>query len=284
MSVVNLFVIGVKKAGTSWLYYVLDQHPDVFMSEVKELYFFGEQYPEKLSAYHRHFPFEASYTYFGEATVTYFRSARIARQIKDYSPEAKVLAIVRDPIERLLSQFRYHKQLGVLDEEATLDEVIADDAFRLLEDSHYEDTLPAYAETFGPEQFRVVSLEEATADPEPFWVDLQAFLGLERVPLPDLSARPKNPTGSRAFRRLYRATVHPIKQRYPALYERMLRSEVVQGAKRQLLQALGTAERAPLAPNARMRLHREFASTYAYLSEQNLRLSRETRRSHSLDP
>lgn len=267
MNVVNLFVIGVKKAGTSWLYYLLDHHPDVFMSRVKELYFFGNEYPEKLDAYHRHFPFDESYAYFGEATVTYFRSERVARQIKDYSPAARVLAIVRDPIERVRSQFRYHKQLGVLAEEATLDEVFADDDFRLLEDSHYEETLPAYRDVFGAEQFRVISLEEATADPHAFWADLQAFLELERAPLPDLSARPRNPTGGKAFRRLYRTTIHPIKQRYPALYERMLQSSAVRWAKQMLLEAFGTAEKEALTPTEQKRLRREFAPTYAYLSE-----------------
>jgi hypothetical protein len=265
MSVVNLFVIGVKKAGTSWLYYLLDQHPDIFMSRVKELYFFGEHYPERLDDYHRHFPFDASYTYFGEATVTYFRHAHIAREIKAYSPEAKVLAIVRDPVERLLSQFRYHKQLGVLPEDATLHDVFADDAFRMLEDSHYETTLPAYRDVFGDPQFRIISLEEATAEPEAFWVDLQAFLDIEAVPLPDLNARPKNPTGSATFRRLYRSTVHPLKQRYPGVYERMLESTIVQWAKQQLLHVLGTAEKEVLSPDQHAALRRAFAPTYAYL-------------------
>jgi hypothetical protein len=267
MNVVNLFVIGVKKAGTSWLYYLLDQHSDIFMSRVKELYFFGEHYPERLDDYHRHFPFEASFTYFGEATVTYFRHARIAREIRDYSPEAKVLAIVRDPIERLLSQFRYHKQLGVLPEDAVLRDVFADEAFQLLEDSHYEQTLPAYREVFGDEQFRVVSLEEATAEPAAFWGDLQAFLGVHAVPLPDLNARPKNPTGGAAFRRLYRSTIHPIKQRYPGVYERMLESPLVQWTKQQLLQVLGTAEDDALTPDLRAELRREFAPTYDYLEQ-----------------
>lgn len=267
MSVVNLFVIGVKKAGTSWLYYLLDQHPDIFMSQVKELYFFGEHEMDQLDAYHRHFPFEKAHTYYGEATVTYFRDEHIARAIRDYSPGAKVLAIVRDPIERLLSQFRYHKQLGVLPEDAALEDVFANESFRLLEDSHYEQTLPAYRAVFGDEQFRVVSLEEAIDAPEAFWRDLQVFLGVNAVPLPDLNARPKNPTGGAAFRRLYRHTVHPIKQRFPGVYERMLESAVVQWTKQQLLQVLGTAVRGGLSADERAALRREFAPTYAYLDQ-----------------
>lgn len=267
MSVVNLFIIGVKKAGTSWLYYLLDQHPDIFMSEVKELYFFGERGLDELDDYHRHFAFEHDYTYFGEATVTYFREEATARAIHDYSPEAKVLAIVRDPIERVLSQFRYHKQLGVLPEAARLDDVFADASFQLLADSHYEQTLPAWRKVFGEAQFRVVSLEEAIAAPGDQWRDLQAFLDLDPVPLPDLNARPKNPTGGAAFRRLYRHTVHPIKQRFPDVYEGMLESAVVRWAKQQLLQVLGTAERDVLSGVERAALRREFAPTYAYLDQ-----------------
>jgi hypothetical protein len=267
MSVVNLFIIGVKKAGTSWLYYLLDQHPDIFMSEVKELYFFGERGLGELDDYHRHFPFEENYTYFGEATVTYFRDVSIAHAIRDYSPEAKVLAIVRDPIERLLSQFRYHKQLGVLPEDAWLDDVFADESFRLLEDSHYEETLPAWQEVFGAAQFHVVSLEEAVAAPDAQWHDLQVFLGVDPMPLPDLSARPRNPTGGAAFRWLYRSTIHPIKQQFPDVYERMLESPVVRWTKQQLLQVLGTAEPDVLSDDERRMLRREFAPTYAYLDQ-----------------
>lgn len=267
MSVVNLFIIGVKKAGTSWLYYLLNQHPDVFMSDVKELYFFGERGLDELDDYHRHFPFEEDYAYFGEATVTYFRDEAIARAVREYSPAAKVLAIVRDPIERVLSQFRYHKQLGVLPEEATLDDVFADASFQLLNDSHYEQTLPAWRETFGDAKFRVVSLEEAIAAPDEQWGDLQAFLDLDPVPLPDLSARPKNPTGGAAFRRIYRHTVHPIKQRFPGVYERMLESPAVQWAKQQLLHVLGTAERDVLSGAKREALRHEFRPTYAYLDQ-----------------
>ena len=65
---VNLFVIGVNKAGTSWLYTLLQKHPDVFMSAQKELFYFGERYPEGRDEYHAHFPFDQSYRYFGEAT------------------------------------------------------------------------------------------------------------------------------------------------------------------------------------------------------------------------
>ncbi len=186
MNRVNLFVIGVNKAGTSWLYYLLDHHPDVFMADAKELYYFGEAGPEEegpktLKAYHRHFPFDQDYRYFGDATVMYYKSAATADEIQAYNPDAKLLAIVRDPIQRLLSQFQYNKQLGLIDEATSLSEALPDRRY-LIDTSHYEETLPAYTDRFGADRFKVVSLEAGHADPgrsgKSFWTSLPC-----RVPL-----------------------------------------------------------------------------------------------------
>lgn len=267
MNRVNLFVIGVNKAGTSWLYYLLSEHPDIFMSDVKELYFFGEDQngPADLDAYHRHFPFDHSYRYFGEATVMYYREPQVAADIAAYNPDAKLLAIVRDPIERLVSQYRYHKQLGIIDEERTLSEVLEGDSGALLRDSHYEETLPPFAEQFGPDQFKIVSLEEGRNNPERLWTDLLSFLDLQQVPCPNPDATPENPTGSAAFRRVYRATVQPVKDHAPALYQWMLQSPLVRRTKLELLRLLGQADPEPISSEVKARLRTEFAPTYRYL-------------------
>jgi hypothetical protein len=274
MNRVNLFLIGVNKAGTSWLYTLLDQHPAVFMAEEKELYYFGEtgrddEAPRTLKAYHRHFPFDEDYQYFGDATVMYYRHAETADAIQAYNPDAKVLAIVRDPIERLRSQFQYHKQLGILDESTSVAEALDGRDPKLLRDSHYEQTLPAYAERFGPEQFTVVSLEAGKASPDAFWDDLLHFLSLPPVPRPTGDDRPKNPTGSAAFRAVYRHTVRPLRRLWPGGYRRLLGHPAARTAKRTLLRLLGTAgaDATHLPPELDARLREEFAPTYAYLRE-----------------
>lgn len=267
MQRVNLFLIGVQKAGTSWLYYLLDQHPDIYMSEVKELYFFGNagtNGPNTLDSYHSHFPFDENYRYFGEATPVYYREREAADQIRAYNPGAKILAIVRDPIQRILSQYRYHKQLGLVPEAIEFDEAIRDRT-HFLRDSHYEQTLPIYEEIFGPDQFMIVSLENAREDPQRLWTELQSFLDLSEAPLPNPNPSPENPTGSARFRRLYRATVRPVKNYVPGLYQRMLQNSVVRSAKRALLTILGTAEPESISAEQKRRLRDEFAPTYEYL-------------------
>ncbi|MFB6249685.1 MAG: sulfotransferase domain-containing protein [Salinibacter sp.] len=269
MDRVNLFVIGVNKAGTSWLYYLLSEHPDVFMSDVKELYFFGSEAegPADRAAYHRHFPFDEPYRYFGEATVMYYRKPAVAAEIEAYNPDAKLLAIVRDPIERLRSQYQYHKQIGLLDEETSLEGALDGRDPMLLRDSHYEETLPPFADRFGPEQFKVVSLEAGRDAPEALWTDLLSFLDLPAAPCPPPATEPENPTGSPAFRRVYRATVQPVKEHLPAAYEWMLQSAAVRRTKLALLSLLGTAEEDRIPSALRTRLEDEFAPTYAYLRD-----------------
>ncbi len=274
MNRVNLFLIGVNKAGTGWLYYLLAQHPDIYMAAEKELYFFGEEGVDEeqiatRADYHAHFPFGADYRYFGDATVMYYRSAATADAIYSYNPDAKALAIVRDPIQRLLSQFQYHKQLGILAETTSLEQALDGRDPQLLRDSHYEDTLPAYAERFGPAQFKVVSLEAGKQDPDTLWQTLQTFLDLPQAPRPTESSRPENPTGSAAFRAVYRHTVQPLRQAFPGVYRRLLGNAGARWAKRALLRLLGTAgaRTEALSPKMETRLRDEFAPTYAYLEE-----------------
>ena len=269
---VNLFVVGVNKAGTSWLYELLGAHPQVFMSAQKELHRFDEDPPGERAAYHAHFPFEKAgrpYRYFGEATPFYCHGgAATARRIRDYAPGAKVLAIVRDPVARLRSQFRYHKQLGYVREDAGPEALLSEATAELRADSHYEAFLPPFAETFGPDQFKLVSLEAARADVPACWAELQAFLGVRRVAAPAVGDRSRNATGSRAFRAVYRWGVHPIKRRVPALYRALLGNRAAQAAKRALLRLLGTDERGALPLRVSEALQKEFRPTYRYLAAQ----------------
>lgn len=269
MDGVNLFVIGVNKAGTSWLYHLLDKHPDIYMSDVKEPFFFGtdQEGPADLEAYHGLFSFNGSHSYYGEATATYYREPNVATEINTYNPNAKLIAIVRDPIQRTRSHFQYHKQLGIIDEETTLAEVLGTRDAHYISDSHYEQTLPTFTRQFGSDQFKVVSLEESKANPRSFWSDLLSFLSLPSTTCPAPDAKPENPTGSASFRWVYRTVMQPIKHRAPAVYQWMLQSTLVRQIKLGLIRFLGQAEKEPIPASVEKRLRREFSPTYTYLSD-----------------
>jgi hypothetical protein len=106
----NLFVVGVVRGGTTSLWGYLQQHPEIYMSPVKEPHFFTKA-GSKLAP---HYATERNYLalfsgarerFRGEASASYFGDAASPRAIKRVSPDAKILVILRDPVERAYSHY-----------------------------------------------------------------------------------------------------------------------------------------------------------------------------------
>jgi hypothetical protein len=124
---VNLFVVGEPRCGTTALHYFLDQHPDIFMSRVKEPMFFAKDCLEERSKYTRptkYGTFDGYSSLFqdvkiekiiGESSTRYLYSRVAARRIFNYNPSAKIIALFREPADFLIS---YHaQQLYLLNED-----------------------------------------------------------------------------------------------------------------------------------------------------------------------
>ena len=140
----NFFVVGVPKAGTTSLYHYLDQHPQIYMSPIKEpTYFADELRPEHFGEEMRHGEQRArqslrqyldgpmtsrgsglvtdwtdylklfrnvhGQTAIGEASVTYLWSPSAVRNIATKVPAAKIVMILRDPAGRAFSQYLYYQ-------------------------------------------------------------------------------------------------------------------------------------------------------------------------------
>lgn len=114
---VNLFIVGEQKAGTTYLYNYLNQHPQVSMSVVKEPSFFCKDlikdsisFHQKnyyydytnLDQYHNLFK-DFSKKVVGEASSTYLYSKKAAEKIHQYNPEAKIIISLREPVSFLYS-------------------------------------------------------------------------------------------------------------------------------------------------------------------------------------
>jgi len=134
----NLVVIGAQKAGTTSLHRYLDRHPEVSMSTPKELNFFTSpawNWWRGVDWYESHFADAGAFAVRGESSpsyTTYPRETGIAERMHAVIPDARLVYMVRDPIDRMVSQYLHLRANG--HELRSLAEVCSDPA---LADSTY---------------------------------------------------------------------------------------------------------------------------------------------------
>lgn len=104
--------IGVQKCASTWLYSILLDHPQVALSNPKELDFFSYHFGRGYQWYEKHFPGERQQRVFGEISPSYFIESSVPERLKSYAPHAKILVSLRDPVERAISNHRHEVRLG----------------------------------------------------------------------------------------------------------------------------------------------------------------------------
>jgi hypothetical protein len=120
----NFFIVGAPKCGTTALYEYLRPHPNIYMSEVKEPHFFAKDmgtYPriKTLEDYTELFAGSTEeHLRVGEASVYYLRSSVAIENIKAFNPNARIIAMFRNPVDMVYS---LHAQLLYVSEETERD-------------------------------------------------------------------------------------------------------------------------------------------------------------------
>lgn len=182
----NFVVIGAAKAGTTSLHHYLEQHPDVFMAERKELQFFQDpDHLSWLSLYRAQFPVPAPVR--GEASTLYSRSPAIpgvAGRMAALVPDMRIVYLVREPVERALASYR--EERFHLNERRPAEEAFADldDPYNpYVSASRYAEQLEDYLAHFPREQVLVLDQRELASDAPGVLDRVQRFLGLEVLPL-----------------------------------------------------------------------------------------------------
>ncbi len=176
----NLVVIGGLKCGTTSLHHYLALHPEIAMSRPKELNFFVEELNWDLGAdwYGSHF--DASSPVRGETSPHYTNRPRfegVAERMKHVAPDCRIVYMVRDPIDRMLSHY-LHNQGGGYDARP-LDEALADERSAYWQRSRYAYQLEPYIEAFGAERIAIFSSEELRDDRRGTVRRAYEFLGVD---------------------------------------------------------------------------------------------------------
>jgi hypothetical protein len=176
----NLIVIGAMKSGTTSLHNYLALHPEIFMSADKEPRFFTDEakWSQGLSWYEAHFPEPAPIR--GESTPDYTKFPAIrgaAERIHSVVPDVRLIYLVRDPIERIVSHYVDSYSFGRVN--GTLDEELADFDCHLVNCSRYYMQIEQYLEHFEPEQILVLVSEELRDDRQSTLQAAFRFLGVD---------------------------------------------------------------------------------------------------------
>lgn len=190
----NLFIAGAPRSGTSSLDAYFQAIPGIYMSRIKEPNFFSrkviaDDHPmvspiRDERRYLELFEAAGDVKYRGEASPNYLEDPEAPALIEKLAPGAKVIASLRDPVERIFSQYlmtRNVRPMGSFDEEVERVLRPQEDRSRSVlspETGCYSAHVERYRAVFG-QRFKVLIFEEWTADLPGTMQDLVRFLGLE---------------------------------------------------------------------------------------------------------
>ena len=159
----NFIVIGAMKAGTTSLFQYLRDHPDVFMSSPKELHFFSARGGKDLDWYEAHFAAAGTAIAIGEASAsytTYPDSEGVPERIAEVIPDARLIYLVRHPIERMRSHYLH--RIGAGKERLPIEQALIDDPI-YLGTSRYAARIERYLRCFPREQILIIRSEDLLA-------------------------------------------------------------------------------------------------------------------------
>ena len=214
MTLPNFFIIGAPKAGTTALYQYLQLHPEIFMSDPKEPHFFTYQcdrWPEwatpTLEDYQQLFAASNTAKAVGEASTWYLYSQNAAQAIGRLQPQARLIAMLRQPVDRAYASFVFRQQCG-WEDIADFTEAIRQESERIaqaqpwdyhyLQAGRYAEQLQRYYDVFPAVQIKVFLYEDFKADAARVLRSICQFLEVSEEDLAhgnktyNVTQRPKN--------------------------------------------------------------------------------------------
>ena len=244
----NFLIIGAQKAGTTSLFHYICQHPQIFTNNIKEIHFFDRHHQLGAKWYSSHFPLAGrllSNRRMGEATPYYLCHPHAPGRIAALLPQVKLIAVLRNPVERAISHYFHEKkkgreQLPILEAMQREEERCGGEWQRMLKDESYcsqthqsfsykqrgiyIEQLQRYWNFFSKEQILVV--ESSRLFFEPLAVLKQVFTFLEidsSLVIQDVSVKNANPSKSAAP-----SEVHTYLEQFFAPHNAMLQNALGQ--------------------------------------------------------
>ncbi len=196
----NLIVIGAMKASTTTFYELISRHPQVWFSGEKEPHYFTSPDYGDSAAWQGYLNlFEAApqtAKYIGEASTGYSKYPHFgdtAQRLCDDLRDPRLIYLIRDPVERTISNYRHAYLSGHYPVGTRLGEAIERDPI-LIDASCYARQIAAYRSVFEEERFLILTTDNLHAQPRQVMRRVEAFLELDAfdgwdAPLPQSNSK-----------------------------------------------------------------------------------------------
>jgi len=196
----DFFIVGAPKCGTTAMVQYLDDHPDIFFPDAKEVHFFGtdlvsRHYTRDLNRYLSLFNDWKGQNRIGEASVWYLYSKKAAEEIHAFDPDARIIIMLRNPVEMIYSNY-YQLFFNGDEDIPTFEEALAAEPdrkagrripndCRLVESLFYRDgamftnQVQRYFDVFGREAVHVIIFDDFKLDVAQSYRQTLQFLGVD---------------------------------------------------------------------------------------------------------
>ena len=188
----DFIIIGATKCGTTSLFSYLNQHPKILSPHKKEINFFNRNFELGIPWYLAHFPAIADSPEFitGEASPFYIYNQQVIARIKQLFPEIKLIAMLRNPVERTISEYYHAANHGL--EKRSLEEIIEIEKERLIVNSRskamqhfgyllnsiYVENIAKWKDNFSAENILIIQSESLFQDTASVMEKVYQFLGI----------------------------------------------------------------------------------------------------------
>jgi hypothetical protein len=288
----DFFIVGQPKSGTTALYEMLRRHPEVFMPEIKESWFFAQELhertpprpggmPQSLEEYLSLFAAAEAGQHSGEASPLYLWSATAAERIAAVQPRARIVAILREPASLLRS---LHLQFlrSYVEVETDFRKAIALEAERregrsvpahtywpqaLVYSEHvrYVDQLRRYRDLFGEERMLILIYDDFRRDNAAAVREVLRFIGADdSVPVESVDANQSVGVRSPRMHRVVNAS-GPLARVAKSAARALLPADVRRQARQRLLFSDPPEPDEELMAELRERFRGEVAALSEYL-------------------
>jgi len=279
---IDFFIVGAQKAGTTSLHKYLGNHPGIYMPDNKEINFFANdtEYAKGLAALESEYRGYAGERLKGLSHVQLIYRPQAPQRLFEHNAQAKIVVMLRNPIDRAYSAYWYARRNGVepcetfelaLERDQNLGDNCFEQAdFAYLDHGRYIEQLRRFAPYFSRENTYII-LTEDLAETAEFWPGFLAWLGVDTDVAAlrldekhNVSSMPKNLT----FQRLVKASDSKLKRVYKRIVPQRIRKTVTEKITEPLIRRnLQQFEYPPMLDETRNSMRRYFQTHNEELAE-----------------